>query len=122
MKVLVCGSREWDDPETIAKRLDSLPDDGDGVFIIEGCARGADTTARAVAIEHGWFYADVPVRDSHWKRYGRSAGHRRNAAMLDLGPDLVIAFQRDGSSGTQGTIDEAHRRGIPVEVHKAVLA
>jgi hypothetical protein len=37
--------------------------------------------------------------------------------MLDLAPGLVIAFHADGSRGTQDTIDEARRRGIPVEVH-----
>jgi hypothetical protein len=37
--------------------------------------------------------------------------------MLDTKPDLVLAFQRDGSRGTQHTIDEARKRGIPVEVH-----
>jgi hypothetical protein len=36
--------------------------------------------------------------------------------MLDDEPDRVLAFQRNGSRGTQHTIDEARRRGIPVEV------
>jgi hypothetical protein len=39
--------------------------------------------------------------------------------MLDTGPDLVLAFQRNGSRGTQHTIDEARARGIPVEVFTA---
>jgi ABC-type Fe3+-hydroxamate transport system substrate-binding protein len=42
----------------------------------------------------------------------------RNAAMLDLQPDLVIAFS-NGSPGTNSTMTEARRRGIPVEVHSA---
>lgn len=42
----------------------------------------------------------------------------RNLAMLDEKPDLVIAFQINGSAGTQHTIDQARKRGIPVEVHR----
>ncbi|MGZ6587880.1 MAG: DUF2493 domain-containing protein [Solirubrobacteraceae bacterium] len=114
MKVLVCGSREWVDFQTIAERMAELPP---GTLVIQGRAKGADKMARFRAIRLGHFVVDVPVEDVHWQRYGKSAGHKRNHAMLDLGPDLVIAFQRGGSSGTQGTIDEARRRGIPVEVH-----
>jgi hypothetical protein len=51
-----------------------------------------------------------------WRGKGRRAGILRNLAMLDDEPDRVLAFQRNGSRGTQHTIDEARRRGIPVEV------
>jgi len=60
----------------------------------------------------------VSMMPAMW-RNGNGAGHARNRAMLDLRPDLVISFQRNGSRGTQGTIDEARRRGIDVEVHEA---
>jgi hypothetical protein len=113
VKVLVCGSRNWTDTAAIHARIKALPDDA---IVIEGGAVGADANARHFAELRGLFCADMPVRGSHWGRYGKSAGHKRNHAMLDLGPDLVIAFQRNGSSGTQGTIDEARKRGIPVEV------
>lgn len=51
-----------------------------------------------------------------WESFGQRAGYLRNLAMLQLEPDLVIAFT-NGSPGTQHTIDEARRRGIPVEIH-----
>jgi hypothetical protein len=35
--------------------------------------------------------------------------------MLETKPDLVIAFHRDGSTGTAHTIAEATKRDIPVE-------
>lgn len=115
MRVLVCGSRGWTDMATIAKRIGELPD---GSIVIHGGAEGADKLAGQAATLRGLHSAAVyPL----WKRHGRSAGHVRNAAMLDLGPDLVIAFSL-GTNGTQGTIDEARRRGIPVEVVGAEAA
>lgn len=115
-KVLICGSRDWTDAAVIRERIADLPD---GSIVIEGGAQGADASARRFAESRDLFVAEVRVTEHHWHRYGKSAGHKRNHAMLDLGPDLVIAFQCNGSRGTQGTIDEARRRGIPVEVHVA---
>ena len=114
MKVLVCGSREWTHRQAIYDRVAELPDD---TTVIQGCALGADLFARNAAVRRGLFYVDVPCAGIHWDKHGPSAGHKRNHVMLDLGPDLVIAFQLNGSSGTQGTLDEARRRGIPVEIH-----
>ncbi len=114
--VLICGSRDWTDTDAIFARINELPED---TLVIEGGARGVDTRARIEARAYGLFVAEVACTDEHWNSLGRSAGHKRNHAMLDLAPDLVIAFQRDGSKGTQGTLDEARRRGIPVEVHTA---
>lgn len=94
---------------TVANRIGSLPDD---TIVIHGGADGADQMAGQAAKLRGLHSAIVyPL----WGRYGRSAGHRRNAAMLSLQPDLVIAFSL-GTNGTQGTIDGARRLGIPVEV------
>lgn len=110
MKVLVCGSRDWADREAINRRVARLPE---GSIVIQGGCRGADVMARHAAALANLHWAEVPAM---W-RNGRDAGKARNRAMLDLGPDLVIAFQRDGSRGTQHTIDEARRRGISVEVY-----
>lgn len=116
MKVLICGSRDWSDEECIRRVVDGLPHDA---IVINGKARGADKLARFHAIARGLFTIDVPVVGPQWRRHGKGAGHIRNHIMLDLGPELVVAFQVNGSNGTQGTIDEARRRGIPVEVHTA---
>lgn len=112
MKVLVCGSRNWTNRDAINQRIAELPS---GSIVIQGGAPGADIMARHAAALADLHWAEVPAM---W-RNGRGAGFARNRAMLDLGPDLVIAFQRDNSRGTQHTIDEARRRGIVVEVHTA---
>lgn len=110
MTVLVCGSRNWGDGKRIATRLDEL---GPGTTIIHGAARGADRIAGAVATSLGYTVQEFPA---DWRGKGKAAGVIRNLEMLDQKPDLVLAFQRAGSTGTQHTIDEARRRGIPVEV------
>jgi hypothetical protein len=110
MKVLVCGSRTWDDADTITLRLLDLPANA---YILHGAAHGADQFAAEAAVAIG-----IPQRafPADWNTYGKRAGVLRNIAMLDEGPDVVIAFWDGQSRGTKHTIDEAKRRGIPVEV------
>ena len=111
MIVLVCGSRDWADVHAIRMRLLSLPPVAQ---IIHGAAPGADTIAAWLAESFGFTVRAFPA---DWATHGKAAGPRRNVQMLDEGPALVIAFQRNGSRGTAHTIREARRRGIPVEVH-----
>lgn len=115
MKVLVCGSRDWEDWVAIEARLTALPAEHEEVTILHGGARGADRCAGAVADLFGFAVRAFPA---DWEQHGKRAGILRNLQMLDEQPDLVIAFQRNESRGTQHTIDEARRRGIPVEVHE----
>ncbi len=110
MKVLACGSRSWCDGKAIKDRLSLLPI---GSTIISGSARGADTIASAVARDLGLKVEEFPAQ---WEKFGKSAGFRRNLVMLGQKPDLVIAFHQMKSPGTAHTIEEARRRGIPVEV------
>jgi hypothetical protein len=111
--VLVCGSRDWRDGEAIKHALMRLPL---GTTVMHGGARGADRLADTIASGLGF---DVREYPADWKGLGRSAGAMRNLAMLDEGPDLVLAFWKDGSRGTALTISEANRRGIEVEVYAA---
>ena len=113
-KVLVCGSRNWYDTDAISSRLSQLHK---STIIIHGAARGADTIARAYAIRFGLRQVAVPAK---WEEHGRSAGPIRNRFMLDMKPDLVIAFHLGDSPGTWDCINEARRRGIPVEVIHAL--
>jgi hypothetical protein len=112
MIVLVCGSRDWTNPDIIRTRLSKLPQ---GTVVVEGEGRGADRIARDVALELGFEVLRVPA---NWKLYKKAAGPIRNREMLDLGPGLIIAFHEDlaSSRGTIDTIVEGHSRGITYEV------
>jgi hypothetical protein len=113
MRVLVCGSRDWSDRDAIASALTGLPGEHYEIEVIHGGARGADRIAAEEAEALGFSTRAFPA---DWQTHGRRAGILRNLQMLDERPNIVLAFQRGGSRGTQHTIDEARRRGISVEV------
>jgi ABC-type hemin transport system substrate-binding protein len=107
--VLVCGGRSYEDRDKVFRVLDASGAD----FIIEGGATGADRLARRWAEARGFHFATV---DALWYRYGKldkSAGAKRNRAMLRLRPDKVIAFP--GGNGTHDMVTCAKAAGIPVE-------
>lgn len=115
-KILVSGSRNWADGSAENYRVlrDRLgQQDVLSAIVIHGNAKGADRMAEAVCEANNVHTAKMEPR---WKGFGKQAGALRNLAMLDLEPDLVIAFTT-GTPGTQITIEEARRRGIPVEIH-----
>lgn len=121
LRVLVCGSRDWGDAEAIEAQMVGWPV---GTVVVHGAAsrkirgveQSADMLADRIAQALGYGIDRFPA---NWKHHGKAAGYIRNLAMLDTRPDLVLAFQRNGSKGTQHTIDEARKRGIPVEVFTA---
>lgn len=110
MKVLVCGSRQWTDQDSIEKRLRMLPA---GTTIISGAARGADSIAASIGRKLGLEVREFPAE---WNKFGRSAGYRRNLVLLEQDPDLVIAFQVGNSPGTAHMIENAKKRDLPVEL------
>ena len=99
MKVIICGDRYWLNQEIIRNRLAKLPKD---VIIVEGGCEGADLLSRKIALDIGLEVVEFPAA---WKKYGLSAGPRRNIRMLNTQPD-----------GTKHIVNEARARGIEVEV------
>ena len=114
-RVLVTGSREWDDMQELryalihatALRLDSA------VIVHGACPSGADAMAAEWAHDYG-----VPAEEhpADWDGYGKSAGFVRNAEMVSLGADLCLAFYKQGAGnkGTDHCASQAERAGIPV--------
>jgi SLOG family YspA-like protein len=114
-RVLVCGDRHWRDNDLLICELNSLLSE-DEMWVIAGGARGADTLAVLWALGRGCGYTVFPAE---WDRYGKAAGPRRNAQMLDEGkPDLVIAFHDniEASRGTKDMVKRAKRAGVPIVV------
>ena len=103
-KVLVCGSRTFDDYEMLARTLDEHKIG----TIICGDARGADTLAKHYAKERGINLIEVRA---DWSR-GKQAGPVRNQRMIDMWPELVIAFWDGRSRGTKDTLKRAERNNI----------
>lgn len=109
LRVLVTGSRTWDDPETIRAYLGALPQ---GSLIVHGAGRGADTHADRIAQTLG---LTVERHPADWEGRGRGAGPARNAEMVAAGADLALAFRSPGASpGTDDTIRRCEAARIPV--------
>lgn len=115
MKVLVCGSRNWQDREAIGCALKWLYEIG-YTTVIHGCCQGADTLAGELALELRMCIEEYPAQ---WGKYGRAAGPIRNKRMLNMGnPDLVIAFHNDmaNSRGTKDMVNRAFNADVDCRV------
>ena len=114
-RVLICGSRTFDDAHLMCEHVMRLPM---GTTVIHGGAKGADALADLYARE---MRLGVEVYPADWKQYGKRAGYLRNAQMLDEGkPDLVLAFVDKPLSESRGTammVALAMKAGVPTAVH-----
>jgi hypothetical protein len=117
-RVLVTGSRTWDDKDFIWNVLDVLLTELRDVTIVHGaCPKGADAIAQGW-VRHKLVNGGGQVRaerhPADWSTHGKAAGFRRNAEMVSLGADICLAFIRDGSKGATHCAAAAERAGIPV--------
>ena len=110
MRILVTGSRDWDDVETIRDALWECGDPMD-LILVHGGAPGADSIADAEARRTGWEYIEVHPAD--WDKHGKKAGFIRNAEMVALGATACLAFIKNNSKGATMTADLAEKAGIP---------
>lgn len=142
MRVLICGSRTYDDPEFVASVLLGMFMHHDIGFllthvehftVIAGEAPGADTFAKEWAIgggTHPYNLGEIPALDTcsvyyegysaDWDQYGKAAGPIRNKQMLVEGkPDCVVAFidkPLKDSKGTLNMVTQAMDAGLPVTI------
>lgn len=112
--VVVCGSRTWDDEAAIRAAVEELVRQEPFLLVVTGGAAGADTIADEVARKLG---AHTAVIRALWAK-GRNAGPVRNQVMVDLFPNMVLAFRRRGpSSGT----DDMVRRAVEARAFVTVF-
>lgn len=110
MRVLVCGGRKYNNVTRLYSILGKLHRERGIDVLITGAASGADDLAAGWAAVH---FVPVIERPAEWDKYGRSAGPKRNQAMLDHDkPDAVVAFQ--GGRGTADMVRRAKAAGVPV--------
>lgn len=109
MRVLVTGSRSWDDNpgclsygivewaltllnEDITLRVvvdGELPYSEVITLVHGGCPDSPDMLADAAARKLGW---QVETHKADWLTHGKQAGFIRNREMIDLGADVCLAF------------------------------
>ena len=102
MKVIIAGSRTFNNYDLLCETMAHLLDNGLITHeIVCGGARGTDELgarwAKAVNIPIKYFYAD-------WNKYGKAAGPIRNEQMGNYA-DYLIAFWNGISPGTKNMID-----------------
>lgn len=127
LKILVTGSRDWTDEETIVgalwgtkERLEEMYYDRPGdpehpprlVLVSGACPTGADAIAEAA-----WERAGLTVErhPADWKKHGKRAGYVRNAEMVAAEPIVCLAFVKDNSRGATMTVKLARDAGITVD-------
>jgi hypothetical protein len=107
--VIVTGSRDWEYGSSIYDALHLHQPD---LVVQGGCPTGADRFARCWCDENNVKYRTV---SADWNKYGKAAGPIRNREMLEAYPTAtVLAFCRDNSRGTRGTIGIARELGMIV--------
>lgn len=113
MRVLVCGSRHFNDAGLMHQELSKIFDVDDTVTLIHGDARGADRLSEQVLRRYFRGGFQVERYPADWDKYGKKAGPIRNVQMLKEGkPDMVIAFLAPDSRGTKNMIDQARAAGF----------
>lgn len=114
---LVAGSRSFGDYPMLCERLDYFLQHKQGVVIVSGGARGADSLAEEYAQSHG--FQSVVIK-ADWDRYGKSAGFRRNRQMFEFikkEPERGCVCFWDGlSRGTADDIKLSAEYGVPCRV------
>lgn len=130
-RVLVCGSRDWNDTDTINRELNRLiveagvrqhqvlvitgstwEDDNGADSIVESLCRTELGLACAI-FRAPWDFARKVLNEK------RRAGPMRNAWMLKWGqPNYVLAFHPflPNSRGTKNMCKQAREAGIPVRL------
>lgn len=107
-KVIVAGSRDFNNYLLLRDRLDYYLQNKTDVVIVSGTAKGADTLGEMYAVERGLKIERYPA---DWSK-GKHAGYLRNLKMAE-NAHALIAFT-NGSRGTGHMIDIAKQKGLPV--------
>lgn len=119
-RILVTGSRDWDDYETLQEALfyawanfqNGWNTEEVEITLVSGaCPTGADRRAEEIWKKK----AGMPIErhPADWKTHGKKAGFLRNKEMVDLGADVCLAFIKNNSKGATHTANLAEKAGIP---------
>lgn len=116
-KVVIAGSRGFSNYKLLYEKCNEILREKrktHNIIIISGHARGADLSGEKYASDMGF---DLEIFPAEWKKFGKSAGFRRNEQMAEVA-DGLIAFWDGKSHGTKHMIDIAEEKGINTRVVK----
>lgn len=120
-RIIIAGSREFNDYEKMLKALDELGvhlmNAINPIEIISGHAPGADTLGERFAKAYDYTLKIFPAE---WDKYGKAAGPIRNEQMAKYAAEsdqgILVAFPIGESRGTRNMIKLAKQYGLEIEV------
>ncbi len=112
IKVIIAGGRNFDDFNKLCQVCDEFLQIQNNVEIVSGAYKGADLLGEKYAAERNFSIRQFPA---DWRRYGKSAGLKRNTEMAAYA-DALIAFWDGESKGTKHMIELAEHAGLKVKV------
>ena len=117
IKIIVAGSRSFNDYDILRRELDSYlieKNIKEEIEIVSGGAVGADQLGERYAIERKLKIKKFPAE---WGRYGKSAGFIRNKQMAFYATHCVCFWDGE-SKGTKMMINIAREHGLKPEIIK----
>lgn len=113
IKVIIAGGRNFDEFTKLCQDCDEFLKDQNKVQIVSGVSKGADLLGEKYAAERNHPIKQFPA---DWRRYGKSAGLKRNIEMASYA-DTLIAFWDGKSKGTKHMMELATQAGFNVKVN-----
>ena len=112
MKLAIVGSRDYSDYSFFSVQIEQFLAGRRPDLIISGGASGIDSLAERYAREH-----DLPLQvfAADWRRFGKSAGPRRNTQIVDAATHL-LAFPSATSVGTYDSVRIAQMAVLPTVI------
>lgn len=112
IKVIIARGRNFEDYHRLCRVCDKILKKYSNKEIVSGAYKGADLLGERYANERNYHIKQFPA---DWRRYGKSAGQKRNAEMANYA-DALIAFWDGKSKGTKNMIELATQAGLKVEI------
>ena len=132
LRSIVTGSRNWpegNDPQRwrvesiLSSYVNIATAMGHTVTIVVGdCTTGVDAITYRYVMEYlSKQGVKLEVHVADWNRYGKSAGPKRNRAMVESGIAGCLAFPLGESRGTRGCAKMAIAEGIPTKIFEGTV-
>jgi hypothetical protein len=112
-RVIVTGSKTFEDYQFIRCKLDELLNDMKDVVILSGEETGIETLSEKYAVEKGLDISRFPI---NWDDHGRSAGIIRNGLMYGTADYAIIFWDGQKNSNTGYSVGAAKQYRVPYKI------
>ncbi|SDX55609.1 Protein of unknown function [Lutibacter oricola] len=114
MKLIIAGTRTFNDYEKLCTECDNLLQDQNIIEIVSGAYyKGADKLGELYAKQRGYKITRFPA---DWNKFGKAAGPKRNEQMANYA-DALIVFWNGKSRGTKNMIELAGQLGLHLKIN-----